>query len=389
MRPMEQNLRIPGPTPIPDEVRAAQSAPMINHRGPEFAELLRETSAGIGQLIGTDGDVFLLTGSGTGSMEAAVVNTLSPGDRVLGVSIGAFGDRFARIAQVFGADVERLDVEWGTPADPAVLAAHLAANRPYTAVLLTHNETSTGVANPLRALAAVVRAAPGEPLLLVDGISGLGAMPFEMDAWGVDLVVSASQKAFMASPGIAIAAVGARARAAEAEATMPRYYWDFGEARTLAAKGQTPWTPAVSVLYGLRLGVAALVREGPQQTWARHAAIAAGAGAGLEALGFRLVAVPEARSATVTAAWLPEGVDWDTFDAGLRRRGLVVAGGQGKWTGQILRFGHMGDVEWDEIDAALIVCAGSLIDLGRAVDADAARAAGRAAYDARVGVAVA
>ncbi len=223
----------------------------------------------------------------------------------------------------------------------------------------------------------------------MDGISGLGAMPFEMDAWGVDLVVSASQKAFMASPGIAIAAVGARARAAEAEATMPRYYWDFGEARTLAAKGQTPWTPAVSVLYGLRLGVAALVKEGPQRTWARHAAIAAGAGAGLEALGFRLVAVPEARSATVTAAWLPEGLDWDTFDAGLRRRGLVVAGGQGKWTGQILRFGHMGDVEWDEIDAALAVCAASLADLGRAVDADAARAAGRAAYDARVGVGVA
>jgi aspartate aminotransferase-like enzyme len=385
MRGMEQNLRIPGPTPIPDEVREAQSAPMINHRGPEFAEILGEISRGIAGLIGTDGDVFLLTSSGTGSLEAAVVNTLSPGDRVLGVSIGGFGERFATIAEVFGADIERLDVEWGTAADPAVVAAHLAAHEPYRAVLLTHNETSTGVANPIRELAAAVRAAPGSPLVLVDGISGLGAMPLEMDAWGIDLVVSASQKAFMASPGIAIAAVGARAREAETSARMPRYYWDFAEARSMAARGQTPWTPAVTVVYGLRLGVAALVREGPARTWARHAAIAAGASAGLEALGFRPVAAPEARSATVTAAWLPEGVEWSAFDAAMLRRGLVVAGGQGKWAGQIMRFGHMGDVTWDEIDAALTVTAEALADIGHHADGDAARRAGRAAYDAAVG----
>jgi aspartate aminotransferase-like enzyme len=249
-------------------------------------------------------------------------------------------------------------------------------------VLLTHNETSTGVANPLRELAAVVHAAPGEPLILVDGISGLGAMPFEMDAWGIDLVVSASQKAFMASPGIAIAAVGARARAAEPTARMPRYYWDFAEARAMAEKGQTPWTPAVSVVYGLRLGVAALVREGPARTWARHAAIAAGACAGLEALGFRPVAVPEARSATVTAAWLPNGVDWGALDTAMLQRGLVVAGGQGKWAGKIIRFGHMGDVTWDEIDAALAVTGEALTDIGRPADAEAARVAGRAAYEA-------
>lgn len=379
---MNQNLRIPGPTPIPDAVREAQAQPMINHRGPEFGELLQDISSGIRRLIATEGEVFLLTGSGTGALEAAVVNTLSPGDRVLGVSIGSFGERFAKIAGVFGADVERLDVEWGTAADPGQVAAHLATNEPYRAVLLTHNETSTGVANPLRALAAVIRSAPGEPLVVVDGISGLGAMPFEMDAWGVDLVVSASQKAFMASPGIAIAAVGARARAAEADARMPRYYWDFAEARALAGKGQTPWTPAVSVLYGLRLGVAALVDEGPARTWTRHAAIAAGASAGLEELGFRLVATPETRSATVTAAWLPEGLEWAAFDDALRARGLIVAGGQGKWAGQILRFGHMGDVTWDEIDAALATTAEALNELGRSADSSRARDAARAAYDA-------
>jgi aspartate aminotransferase-like enzyme len=355
---------------------------MINHRGPEFAELLSETTAGLGRLIGTDGEVFLLTGSGTGSLEAAVVNTLSPGDRVLGVSIGAFGDRFAQIAEAFGATVDRLDHEWGTAADPDGLAAHLAAAEPYRAVLLTHNETSTGVANPLRQLAAAVRAAPGEPLVLVDGISGLGAMPFDMDAWGVDLVVSASQKAFMASPGIAIAAVGERARAAEAGARMPRFYWDFGEARRWAEKGQTPWTPAVSVLYGLRIGVANLEAEGRERTWARHAAIAAGAAAGLEALGFSLVAAPEVRSATVTAAWLPDGLEWSAFGAALRARGLVLAGGQGKWTGRILRVGHMGDVAWPEIDDALRVMAEALEELGRSVNGEAAREAGRAAFAA-------
>jgi aspartate aminotransferase-like enzyme len=379
MRGMPQNLRIPGPTPVPDKVLEAQSEPMINHRGPEFAELLGEISRGIASLIGTSGEVFLLTGSGTGSMEAAVVNTLSPGDRVLGVSIGSFGERFAKIASAFGAEVERFDVEWG---------AHLAAHEPYRAVLLTHNETSTGVANPLRELAEAVRGAPGAPLVLVDGISGLGAMPFEMDAWGVDLVISASQKAFMASPGISIAAVGARAREAEASARMPRYYWDFSEARAMAAKGQTPWTPAVSVVYGLRLGVQALVEEGPEQTWARHAAIAAGAGAGLEALGFRLVAPRGARSATVTAAWLPDGVEWNAFDAAMLRRDLVVAGGQGKWAGKILRFGHMGDVTWEEIDAALSVTAEAMAEVGRPGDGVAARDAGRAAYEAAAGAGI-
>jgi aspartate aminotransferase-like enzyme len=207
-----------------------------------------------------------------------------------------------------------------------------------------------------------------------------------MDDWGVDLVVSASQKAFMASPGIAIAAVGERARAAEAEARMPRFYWDLGEARRWAEKGQTPWTPAVSVLYGLRVGVANLEAEGREQTWARHAAVAAGAAAGLEALGLTLVAAPEHRSATVTAAWLPDGLDWGEFGSALRSRGLVLAGGQGTWTGRILRIGHMGDVAWGEIDAALAIMAEALGALGRLADPAAARDAGRAAYDARAAV---
>jgi aspartate aminotransferase-like enzyme len=382
MRRMEQNLRTPGPTPIPREVREVQSQQMIDHRGTEFAELLRETSAGLAELIGTDGEVLLLTGSGSGALEAAVVNTLSPGDRVLGVTIGSFGDRFADIAAAFGADLERFEVEWGHAADPAALANHLAAREPYRAVLVTHNETSTGVANPLRELVGVIRAAPGDPLVLVDGISGLGAMPFEMDAWGVDLVVSASQKAWMASPGIAIAALSARARAAAQTATMPRFYWDFGEARKWADKGQTPWTPAISVLFGLRVGVQRLREEGRERTWARHAAIASGVVAGFEALGLRPVAPREHRSGTVTAAWLPDGLEWAPFNAAMRGKGLVIAGGQGQWTGRILRFGHMGDVGIDEMAEALEIMGATLPDFGHAADGAAAASAARAAFEA-------
>ena len=378
---MAQNLRIPGPTPLPGEVLDAQSSPMIDHRGTEFAEMLRATSAGIARLIGTSGDVLLLTGSGTGAMEAAIVNTLSPGDRVLAVTIGGFGDRFSDIAEAFGADVERLEVAWGDAADPAGLTAHLAANPPYAAVLVTHNETSTGVTNPLRELTAAIRSAPGEPLAIVDGISGLGAMPFEMDAWGVDLVVSASQKAWMGSPGIGIAVVGERAWAAVERARMPRFYWDFREARSFAAKGQTPWTPAVSVLFGLRVGLQRLIDEGPERTWARHEAIARGAQAGMEAAGLRLVAPAGHRSPTVTAAWLPDGLEWGPFNATMRSRGLVIAGGQGKWTGKILRFGHMGHVEWPDIGSALRVLAETLGEYGQPADPDATESAGREAFE--------
>ena len=382
MRGMEQNLRTPGPTPIPQAVREAQAQPMIDHRGTEFAELLRETSSGLAELIGTAGEIVLLTGSGSGALEAAIVNTLSPGDRVLSVNIGAFGDRFAGIATAFGADVDPLAFEWGTSAFPDAVRDRLAGAPPYRAVLVTHNETSTGVANPMRELASVVREAPGDPLLLVDGISGLGAMPFEMDAWGVDLVVSASQKAWMASPGIAIAALGERAQAAGTTARMPRFYWDFAEARDWASKGQTPWTPAITVLYGLRIGVQRLRGEGRERTWARHAAIARGVAAGLEALGLRLVAAPDDRSATVTAAWVPEDVEWAPFNAAMRSRGLVVAGGQGKWTGRILRFGHMGEVGIDEMAEALEIMGGTLPEFGHEADRAAGARAAREAFDA-------
>ena len=378
---MEQNLRTPGPTPIPQAVRDAQGQQMVDHRGTEFAELLRETTSGLSELIGTSGEVILLTGSGSGALEAAVVNMLSPGDRVLSVNIGAFGDRFADIATVFGAEVDALAFEWGTSADPQAVRQRLGSGGPYRAVLVTHNETSTGVANPLRELAEVVRSAPGDPLLLVDGISGLGAMPFEMDGWGVDVVVSASQKAFMASPASRSppepARVGRHRGGTDATLLL-----GLREARGWAEKGQTPWTPAIAVLYGLRVGVQRLREEGRERTWRRHAAIASGVAAGLEALGLRLVAAQEDRSATVTAAWLPDGIEWGPFNAQMRSRGLIIAGGQGKWIGKILRFGHMGEVGIDEMAEAIEIMGRTLPDHGHPADASAAGRATREAFEA-------
>lgn len=379
---MSQNLRTPGPIPLPPAVREAQSQQMVDHRGTEFAELLSEISAGIGELIGAPEGVLLLTGSGSGSLEAAIVNTLSPGDRVLSVNIGSFGDRFAKIATLFGAEVTRFEADWGTSADPTALAEHLAGAEPYRAVLITHNETSTGVVNPLADLVAAVNAAPGRPLSLVDGISGLGAIPFNMGEMGVDLVVSASQKAWNASPGIAIAALSERAWEAAETARMPRFYWDLREARSWAAKGQTPWTPAITVLYGLRVGVRALLSEGRERTWARHAAMAGAVAAGMEALDLRLVAAPRDRSATVTAAWLPDGMEWAPFNADMRGRGLVIAGGQGKWAGRILRFGHMGDVGIDEMADALRIMGDTLPDHGHPADGAAAARAAHEAFEA-------
>jgi aspartate aminotransferase-like enzyme len=378
---MEQNLRTPGPIPLPSAVREAQAQQMVDHRGSQFGEMLGEISSGIGGLIGAPDGVLLLTGSGSGALEAAIVNTLSPGDRVLSVNIGSFGDRFAKIATVFGAEVARFDAEWGSSADPAALAEDLGAADPYRAVLITHNETSTGVVNPLADLLRVVREAPGQPLTLVDGISGLGAIPFDM-SMGVDLVVSASQKAWNASPGIGIAALSQRAWEATETARMPRFYWDLREARDWAAKGQTPWTPAITVLYGLRVGVRALVAEGRERTWAHHAAMAGAVATGMEALGLHLVAAPRDRSATVTAAWVPDGLEWGPFNAAMRAKGLIIAGGQGKWTGKVLRFGHMGIVGIAEMADAISTMGDTLVEFGLPADPTAAAAATREAFEA-------
>ncbi len=384
MNRFEPNLRIPGPTGLPPSVRAAGGRQMINHRGPEFAAMLDRIMTRMKPYFGTSSDIALLSCAGTGGLEAAVVNVLSPGDRVLAVTIGSFGDRFAKIATTYGADVTRLSVEWGQAADPAEVRAALAGELApgYRAVLLTHNETSTGVMNPIPALAAAIREVDDNALLLVDSVSALGAVPFEMDAWGVDIVITGSQKAWMAAPGMAMVAASDRAWAAMETATMPRFYLDLHAHRDSHNKGQTPWTPALAVVYQIDEGLELMEREGAAAVFARHAACAAAARAGLRALDFELFADQRFASPTVTAARLPEGLDWKAFNDGVKRRGVVLAGGQGKLAGHIFRLGHLGSVTLGEILDAIGVIEEVSLEHGRAVEPGAAvGAAQRAALE--------
>jgi len=380
----EPNLRIPGPTGLPPTVRAAGARQMINHRGPAFAEILGRIQAGMQPYFGTSGQVQVLSCAGTGGLEAAVVNVLSPGDRVLGISIGSFGDRIAKIASTYGANVDVMAAEWGWAAEADEVRERLGG-ADYKAVLLTHNETSTAVMNPVDQLIPAIRAAAPDALVIVDSVSALGAVPFEMDAWGADVVVTASQKAWMAAPGLAMVAASDRAWAAMETATMPRFYLDLRKHRDSAAAGETPWTPAIAVVFQVDEGVQLMEAEGMAAVFARHEASAAATQAGLEALGFELFAEPTHRSKTVTAAWIPEGLDWKPFNADLRRRGLVLAGGQGKLTGKIFRIGHLGSVTVEEIIAAMATLEAALLDAGRDVEPGrGVAAAQRAALDAAV-----
>ena len=378
MTRFEPNLRIPGPTALPPSVREVGGRQMVNHRGEEFRALLRRVEAGMKPYFGTEHEVILLTCAGTGGLEAAVVNTLSPGDPVLAVTMGAFGDRFAKIAEVYGAAVTRLAVEWGTAPVPAAVREAAAAIPDLRAVLLTHNETSTGVTSDIPALAEAVRAVAPDALVLVDAISALGAVPFAMDAWGLDLVVTGSQKAWMSAPGMAMAAVGPRAWAAAETARLPRFYLDLRRHRETAVNGETPWTPAVAVLYQVDEGLRLMQAEG-EGVFARHAACAAMTRAGLRALGFRLLAADEVASKTVTAAWIPDGLDWKAFNGDLRRRGLVLAGGQGPLKGRIFRLGHLGSVTTDDVLAAIATLEAVAVEQGLPVEAGAAVAAAQRA----------
>ena len=349
----EPNLRIPGPTALPPTVREAGARQMINHRGPEFAAMLNRILTGMKPFFGTTSDVAMLTCAGSGGLEAAIVNTLSPGDPVLAVSIGSFGDRFAKIAAIYGADVMKMEVEWGKAADPAVVREAFTQHPGYRAVLLTHNETSTGVMNPIPVLAAAIRDVAPNALILVDSVSGLGAVPFEMDAWGVDLVVTGSQKAWMAAPGLAMIAASPRAWEAMGTATMPRFYLDLRAHRDAAANGQTPFTPAIGVVFQVDEGIRLMQAEGAASIFARHEACAAAARAGLQALGFELFADQRFASRTVTAAKLPENHGWKAFNGAIKAHGVVLAGGQGKLAGKIFRLGHLGSVTVEEILGAI------------------------------------
>jgi aspartate aminotransferase-like enzyme len=364
-------LRIPGPTPLPEAVVRAQSRPMIDHRGPEFAALLREVTEGAKRVFGTSGDVLILTCSGTGGMESAVANLISPGDVAVVALCGNFGERWVNILKAYGASVVALEAEWGQPVEPDDLRQVLAGHPEASIVFLTHNETSTGVCNPLRELALVAREA--DRLVVVDGVSSVSSMPIKVDAWGIDVAVSSSQKGWMAPPGIAFVTVSEKAWERQAAARSPRFYLDWTQAREWAAKGMTPATPAVGVLFAVQEGIRMLDAEGLEEVFARHRRLADATAAGLEALGFTLFAADGYRSPTVTAALPPPGVEVAALRDLLRSRfGVVIAGGQGKMTGKMIRIGHLGAVSEGDVVQVLWAVEQALEEL------DVAPAEGRA-----------
>jgi aspartate aminotransferase-like enzyme len=341
----QSQLRIPGPTPIPERVIRAASQPMIDHRGPEFAELLAEVTAGAKQVFKTANDLLVLSSSGTGSMESAAANLLSRGDTVVVAIAGNFGERMASICTAFGAEIIRLESEWGEPIDPDDLTDVLAGHPEVRVVFLTHNETSTGMTNPLADLLRVVRDAGR--ISVVDGISSISSIPIEVDAWGADVALSASQKGWMSPPGLSFVSVSAEAWEQQSQASSSRFYFDWKSARDWAAKGATPYTPAVSLFYAVREGIRMLLEEELENVYTRHRRLADATAAGLEAAGFTLYAAPGYRSATVTAALVPAGCEVGPLRKLLRERyGVVIAEGrgQGRMTERLIRVGHLGAV---------------------------------------------
>ncbi|HZA25092.1 MAG TPA: alanine--glyoxylate aminotransferase family protein [Dehalococcoidia bacterium] len=354
MKVARQNLRTPGPTPVPEDIVEAMGEPMINHRGPEFHELIDEVTQQLKQVFMTQNDLYVLTSSGTGALEAAIVNTLSPGDKVLGVSAGAFGDRFCDCSEAFGADVKRIAFEWGEPIDPQVIRQELKKNPEIKAVQVAHNETSTGVTHDVETIARIVRKEFGK-LLLVDAVSSLGCIPLPVDGWDCDVVATASQKGFMIPPGLAFVTMSKFAHEAQKTATMPKFYFDLAAAQRYLERGQTPWTPNLAAFYGLRLALDKMLDEGMENIFARHASIAQFTRDGVRSLGLELLCGDEKRASdTVTAVKIPKEVNATTLMSIMRiEENIVLAEGQGKLSGKTFRIGHLGYVSQGDIEEVL------------------------------------
>ena len=357
-------LRLPGPTAVPERVRAATALPILSHRGPEFRVILDDVITLMRGIIGTTQDVFLFGASGTGGMEAALVNVLSAGDAVLVVENGQFGERFSSIAEGLPVQLDRLQIPWGKVPDAADIAERVKA-KAYRAVVVVHNESATGVVADLAAIGAVLR--DTETLLVVDSVSGVGGVDMRMDEWGADVVVTASQKCLMNPPGLAIAAVSAKAmRVAQAAHGIPRYFFDFRRSKTSLDKGETPFTPPVSLILGLREALAMINEEGLAVVLARHARLAAALRAGFEALGFAMFPATRALSSTVTVGVIPEGLDGAAIVRHMHASyRTVIAGQRTKLRNKVIRIGTMGAVGPGDILEDLHYLECTLRDLGR------------------------
>jgi aspartate aminotransferase-like enzyme len=377
-------LMAPGPTPVPEEVLAAGARPVLHHRGPDFRELMLRCLARLREVCRTENDVLLLTASGSGAFESAIVNLLSPGERVLSVTAGEFGNRWSAMARAYGLDVHELRYEWGETPQPDDLRARLEETGAEV-VFLVHSETSTGVVADVQALAQAARDAGALPV--VDAVSSLGAVPVETDAWGLDVVVSGSQKALMTPPGLAVVTVSAAAWERSARATLPRFYFDWEKLRDSLASGTTPFTPAVTLVASLDAALGLILDEGLDAAFARHAALGRACREGAKAMGLALFSPDEERSAVVTAILTPDGVDARELVLELRDRfGITVAGAHGELGSRMFRIGHIGYYDVFDITTALSAVEVLLAERGADIERGAAAAAAVEAYRAAIRV---
>lgn len=371
--PRPQQLLTPGPTAVPPEVLSALARPVIHHRSPDFAEVFALAQERLREVFRTEREVLVLTSSGTGAFESAVVNLLSPGEKVLAVSQGEFGERWQALARAFGCDVVPLAYAWGESPSPDDLRQALVQSAA-TTVFLVHSETSTGVVCELEPLLAAC--AESGALSIVDAVSSLGAVPLETDAWGADVVVTGSQKALMTPPGLAFVAVSERAWARTETATLPRFYWDWQRQRRVQAKGSTPFTPATSTVVALTEALGLVLADGLEAAYARHRALGRACRAGIKAMGLELYSPDDDSAAVLTGAFTPDGFDAVELRLALRdRHGITIAGGHGDLAGRLFRIGHIGHVTAEQIAVALtaiedeLAAAGAPIEPGNAAPA--------------------
>jgi aspartate aminotransferase-like enzyme len=358
---------VPGPTPVPSTVASAQTADMLSHRGREFHELYQYITKCLREIIGTKNDIFLLTGSGTSAMEAAVANVMSPGEKAIVVRGGHFGNRWADMLKEYGAMVRTVDVEWGRAVNPKLVAERLAEDteNETRAVFTTFVDTSTGVVQNIEEIGRFV--SETNALMVVDAVCGLGAMDFRMDEWNVDVTVSASQKSFMAPPGVGFVAMNPKAWKVCERAKCPRYYWDLRKYRQFAEKFETPFTPAVSTMRALARAMELMMEEGLPAIFSRHEKMARATRAAVNALGLRQFALNPANVLTVIRP--PDEIAPDELrDHIARNYGVSFGGGQGQVKDRIVRIAHMGAVGPFDVLTAISALEMGLADKGFVFD---------------------
>jgi len=372
-------LMTPGPTPVPPEVLAAMAQPIIHHRGPDFRAIYKRTLERLQEVFRTESEVLLFAASGTGAMESTVANLCSAGDRVLVVSAGYFGQRWAGIAEAYGCDVDHVRYEWGEAPAAEDLASRLEELGDVKVVFLTQSETSTGVVADIASLAAAAKATGA--LVAVDAISSLGAVPLETDTWGIDAVASGSQKALMTPPGLAMVSVSEQAWSSLGRS--PRFYFDWEKTRKAQARLDAAFTPAVSLVVGLDVALGLLLEQGLEAAFEHHVRLGRACREGVKAMGLELFSPDDDSSAVVTAVRAPEGIDTDELVLALRDRyGITLAPGQGDLKGKIFRIGHIGYYDVFDITTALAGVELGLADAGAEIERGLAVTRALEAYEA-------